>query len=208
MGGLPSGLEALRAGSGPGGKTGYSPEHRTRLFSLPRLDSFYSFFSIPNLQPLQVTAPGGCMARKRCKCCRCLFTLTKRNPDQMYCSKPDCQKARKRRWQKMKMLEDEAYRLNQKDAQRRWTEKTPDYWKNYRENNPDYTLTNRKKQQRRNRCRRATQSIFREFAKMDALSVQSNDISGVYGLISVQDLLIAKMDAKIVKITEVSNPYA
>ncbi len=106
------------------------------------------------------------------------------------------------------MLEDEAYRLNQKDAQRRWSEKTPDYWKNYRENNPDYTQTNRKKQQRRNRCRRASQSISREFAKMDALPVQSNDISGVYGLISVQDLLIAKMDAKIVKITEVSDAYA
>ncbi len=37
------------------------------------------------------------MAKKRCKSCPCLFTLTKRNPDQMYCSKPDCQKARKRR---------------------------------------------------------------------------------------------------------------
>ncbi len=113
----------------PGGEAGSSPEHWTRLFSLSRLDSFCSFFSIPNLQPLQVTAPGGCMAKKRCKFCRCLFTLTKRNPDQMYCSKPDCQKTRKRRWQKKKMLEDEAYRLNQKDAQRRWTEKTPDYWK-------------------------------------------------------------------------------
>jgi hypothetical protein len=27
------------------------------------------------------------------------------------------------------MLKDEAYRLNQKDAQRRWSDKTPDYWK-------------------------------------------------------------------------------
>ncbi len=112
------------------------------------------------------------MARKRCKSCRCLFTLAARNPDQKYCSKLDCQRERNRRWQKKKMLEDEAYRLNQKDAQRRWSDKTPDYWKNYRENNPDYTLTNREKQRRRNRCRRATQSISREFAKMDALSVQ------------------------------------
>jgi len=37
---------------------------------------------------------------------------------------------------------------------------------------------------------------------------KDNDISGFYGLISVQDLLIAKMDAKIVKITEVSDAYA
>jgi len=148
------------------------------------------------------------MTKKRCKFCRCLFIPTARNPDQKYCSKADCQRARKRRWQKMKMQGDEAYRLNQKDAQRRWSEKNPDYWQNYRENNPNYTGSNRERQRHRNRCRRAFGSISREFAKMDALSVQRNDISGVYGLISVQDLLIAKMDAKIVKITEVSDAYA
>lgn len=98
--------------------------------------------------------------------------------------------------------------MNQKDAQRRWKERNPDYWRNYRENNLDYTRSNREKQRRRNRCKRAIQSISREFAKMDALPVQTYDISGVYGLISVQDLLIAKMDAKIVKITEVSEGYA
>ena len=108
----------------------------------------------------------------------------------------------------MKMQGDKAYRLNQKDAQKRWCEKNPDYWKNYRENNPNYTGCNREKQRHRNRCRRAIESISSEFAKMDALSVQRNDISGVYGLISVQDLLVAKMDAKIVKIIEMSDAYA
>ncbi len=148
------------------------------------------------------------MTKKRCKSCRCFFTLTKRNPDQKYCSKPDCQRARKRLWQKKKMKEDEAYRLNQQDAQKRWRDKNPDYWKKYREKNPDYTSSNREKQRFRNRRRRAIQSISREFAKMDALPVQNTDISGIYALIPVQDLLIAKMDAKIVKITEVSKAYA
>ncbi len=105
------------------------------------------------------------------------------------------------------MQGDEAYRLNQKDAQRRWSEKSPDCWKNYRENNQAYARNNREEQRRRNRCRRATQSIAREFAKMDALPAQNYDRSGVYGLVPVQDLLFAKMDAKIVKITEVSQAY-
>ena len=117
------------------------------------------------------------MSRKRCKFCRCLFILTARNPEQKYCSRADCQKARKRRWQKMKMQGDKAYRLNQKDAQKRWCEKNPDYWQNYRKNNSNYTGSNRERQQHRNRCRRAFGSISREFAKMDALSVQRNDIS-------------------------------
>ncbi|WP_052507058.1 hypothetical protein [Desulfonatronovibrio magnus] len=101
------------------------------------------------------------MSRKRCKFCRCLFILNARNPDQKYCSKPDCQKARKRRWQKKKVKDDEAYRLNKQDAQKRWCEKNPDYWKNYRENNPNYTGCNRESQQHRNRCRRAFGSISR-----------------------------------------------
>ena len=113
------------------------------------------------------------MAKKRCKSCRCFFTLTKRNSDQKYCSRSECQKARKRRWQKKKLQGDETYRLNQKDAQRRWSEKTPDYWKNYRKNNPDYTLTNREKQLHRNRCRRATQSISREFARWTRYQIKT-----------------------------------
>ena len=107
----------------------------------------------------------------------------------------------------MKMQGDEAYRLNQKDAQKRWCEKNSDYWEKYRENNPDYTKSNREKQRHRNRRRKAIKSLSSKIAKMDALSIQNNDISGIYGLISVQDLLIAKMDAKIVKITAISDNY-
>ncbi len=144
------------------------------------------------------------MSKKRCRYCRCLFPLTKRNPDQKYCSKPDCQRARKRRWQRKKMQVDQAYRLNKRASDQRWSARNPDYWNNYRENNPDYTRSNREKQRYRNRRRRAIESISSEIAKLDALSAENSDISGTYAMISVQDLLIAKMDAKIVKITEVS----
>jgi len=105
------------------------------------------------------------------------------------------------------MREDKAYRLNQKDAQKRWAAKHPDYWRNYREQNPEYARQNREKQQRRNLVYRGLNAIAEQIAKMDALPDKEIDISGYYGLITLQDLLIAKMDAKIIKITEVSNDY-
>ena len=147
------------------------------------------------------------MVRKRCKHCRTLFCPSPRNPNQKYCSDPECQKARKRDWQRKKMQEDEAYRLNQKDAQERWAAKRPDYWRNYREEHPEYTRRNREQQQRRNRINRAVVSISKQIAKMDASPAKEHDISGYYGLVTLQDLLIAKMDAKIIKITEVSDNY-
>ena len=102
---------------------------------------------------------------------------------------------------------DQDYRLNKRDTNHRWSTRNPDYWKKYRENNPDYTKSNREEQRHRNRRRKATPSLSSEIAKMDALPSEKCDISGIYGLISVQDLLIAKMDAKIVKITVISDNY-
>jgi len=147
------------------------------------------------------------MARKRCKHCWTLFFPSPRNPNQKYCSDPACQRVRKRNWQQRKMREDKAYRLNQKDAQKRWAAKHPDYWRNYREQNPEYARQNREKQQRRNLVYRGLNAIAEQIAKMDALPDKEIDISGYYGLVTLQDLLIAKMDAKIIKITEVSNDY-
>ncbi len=48
-------------------------------------------------------------------------------------------------------------------------------------------------------------SLSRQIAKMDAISVKEHDISGYYGLISVQDLPFVKMDAKFVKIIEMRS---
>jgi len=71
-------------------------------------------------------------------------------PDQRYCSRPECQKARRRKWQKEKLATDEAYRANQADCQRAWRQKNPDYWRHYREIHPAYTERNRQLQRQRN----------------------------------------------------------
>ena len=105
------------------------------------------------------------------------------------------------------MRDDPAYRLNQSDAQERWCQKNPDYWKTYREEHPKYTRQNREKQRSRNRLLRTMKVISTQIAKMDTISAKEHDISGYYGLISVQDLLFAKMDAKVKKIIEIPDCY-
>lgn len=105
------------------------------------------------------------------------------------------------------MRQDPAYRLNQQDAQKRWQAKNPDYWKAYRDEHLEYTRQNREKQRSRNRFQRSMASISRQIANMDPLFAEKNYISGYYGLVSVQDLRFAKMDAKFVKIIEMPGGY-
>ena len=97
------------------------------------------------------------------------------------------------------MRQDLDYRLNQRDAQERWRQKNPGYWKTYRDEHPEYTRQNREKQRSRNRLQRTMAAISKQIAKMDPIFAEKDDISGYYGLIPVQDLPFAKMDAKFVK---------
>ena len=85
--------------------------------------------------------------------------------DQQYCSDPECQKTRKRKWQKEKLVKDSDYRANQAEAQKQWRSRNKDYWRKYREKNPAYTERNREGQKERNRRRRSGSGI----AKMDEL---------------------------------------
>ena len=68
---------------------------------------------------------------KRCRHCRKRF-ITKRNPNQFYCPELNCQRVRKRHWQKHKRKCDKDYGDNQKAAQKRWYERNRDYWRKRR----------------------------------------------------------------------------
>lgn len=78
------------------------------------------------------------MTKLRCAHCGARFIPAPQVPNQAYCSKPDCQKERRRRWQKSKRQSDPDYRDNQLRAQKAWTNRNPDYWRLRRQNNPDY----------------------------------------------------------------------
>ncbi len=68
----------------------------------------------------------------RCKACQRIQPANPRNPDQTHCSRADCQRARKRAWQRKKRATDPDYRQNQIDAHHRWRELHPEYWREYR----------------------------------------------------------------------------
>ncbi len=117
--------------------------------------------------------------------------------NQRYCSDKACQRERKRLWQKQKRAEDSAYRANQLDANKKWREKNPAYWRNYRKRHPEYVARNRELQRERNRRRRHGSGPI---AKMDASAGKSPVVTGHYQLVPLGSGTVAKMDAINVKI--------
>lgn len=120
--------------------------------------------------------------------------------NQRYCGSADCQKARKRKWQKEKLKRDPDYRENQAAAQKAWQRRNKDYWSAYRKKNRTYAEQNRLHQKERNRQRRM-------IAKMDELSAKSLVSPGRYRLVPLYGK-IAKMDELIVEIGVVARECA
>jgi hypothetical protein len=139
------------------------------------------------------------MAR-RCLACARLLQLIPQVPDQSYCSSEACQRERRKLWQRDKRQDDSAYQANQAKAQRAWSQRNPDYWKQYREAHPEYAERNRQQQQKRNLERRSG-----NIAKKNVSPAAPPLASGVYRLSAEGDGLIAKMAAWIVKITLISE---
>ncbi len=137
------------------------------------------------------------MGIKRCMACGDPLPLSSRVPDQSYCSRAQCQRERRKLWQREKKLLDPAYRDAQAIAQKEWGKRNVDYWHHYREQNPDYAERNRTQQRVRNASRRSDSSI----AKMDASRPTFPLPSGTYRLELKDAEGVAKMDAFTVEIT-------
>jgi len=146
------------------------------------------------------------MGKRRCAGCGGLFVPRPNVPHQSYCSKPDCQRTRRRRWQREKLQADADYRANQAAAQRRWRESHPDYWRVYRACHPEYTARNRAQQRERNRRRRlaVTGPSPPAVAKMDVYDGERPSVSGTYRLIPVSGSGLAKRDEYLVKMQVIS----
>jgi len=147
---------------------------------------------------------------KTCECCygQISFRPTVRN--HRYCSKPGCQKERKKRWQRLKLATDSAYRENQADAKQEWRRKNSGYWKEYRARHPAYVERNREQQRVRNRkrSRKRDTPASLAIAKMDALTPRNIIPFGRYRLVPLATDGIAKMDALVVEIGVVSSGCA
>jgi hypothetical protein len=131
--------------------------------------------------------------------CRRLFDPNPRVKNHRYCDKKDCQRARKRRWQRQKMKDDPDYRDDHRDGQQSWIEKNRDYWRQYRALHPDYVKRNRLLQRERDRKRQ-------NLAKMDELEQISLVKPGSYYLIPAKGDL-AKMDTLSQKYFLIPSSY-
>jgi hypothetical protein len=139
------------------------------------------------------------MERKPCAACGRKFRPRPQRPDQAYCPAEDCQRERRRLWQKAKRREDPDYRDNQAKAQQAWSRRNPDYWRDYRSAHPEYVSRNRAQQNARNGRR-----LDGVIAKMDVSTGKASLLSGIYRLLPMTPE-IAKMDVCTVEITVLSS---
>jgi hypothetical protein len=142
--------------------------------------------------------------QKRCEHCQQKFTARANIKNQKYCSNPDCQKARRQIWRKLKLKSDPDYKANQASAQKRWLERNKGYWKEYRRTHPDYTERNRRLQKERNKRRKHIDNEgerHKIIAKSNMLKKETRPISGIYELIPFTEKKFAKKDAYLVQLT-------
>lgn len=144
-----------------------------------------------------------------CIYCQSPFRPHQKVPNQKFCSSAKCQTARRMRWQKQKLRKDDDYKKNQARAQNAWAKRNPEYWRNYRENHPEYVKRNRMLQKKRNIKSRHSFNYpeinSHMIAKMDELNGKFKLISGFYMLYPITSGKIAKMDKMLVKIELISR---
>ena len=135
---------------------------------------------------------------QHCACCGRPFEPRPQVPDQAYCSAPDCQRARKRQWQRAKLQSDPDYRINQRAAQQAWSQRNQDYWRNYRDDRPEYARRNRDLQRLRDAEVR-DQGADVDLAKMDVCDLPT----GLYRITRHPAFPRENGDSWVVEITPV-----
>jgi len=149
-------------------------------------------------------------------CCKNCGARIKRNPrlndkiEQKYCNKSPCQRVRKTEWHITKIANDRDYKENQRNAEREWHKRHPDYYSEYRNKHPDYVRQNRELQRKRDKKRKAQEDFTtftpeKNLATMDASASVSSLKSGNYRLIPLKTGHLATMDALFVHITLLSG---
>ena len=148
------------------------------------------------------------MEKRRCAGCRKLFHPRPQSPGQTFCSAAECQRERKRRWQKARRAADSDYRDNDVQANRQWRRRHPEYWRAYRRKHPQSVIRNRQKQRERDRARGLKPpqpSPTPHLANEDASSLPFSVETGTYRMIPVTGGDLANENACLVKIALLSG---
>jgi hypothetical protein len=93
------------------------------------------------------------MSDRRCRFCQKTFRPSPYQQRQAVCSEPSCQRQRRSEYRQRKLAADAEYRQVCRDSSRKWRAAHPDYWKQYREKNPQSVDRNREQQKRRDHKR-------------------------------------------------------
>jgi len=94
------------------------------------------------------------MGERRCGYCLTIFQPSKFQPRQTVCGEAACQLKRRTDYHRKKIASDPEYRLGCRDSLRKWRASNPDYWKQYRQNNPAAVEHNRGQQRLRDQKRK------------------------------------------------------
>ncbi len=155
------------------------------------------------------------MEKRRCAACHKRFHPRPQSPTQAFCSAAECQRERKRRWQRAKRGTDPDYRENDARSSRHWRQQHASYWREYRRSHPEYTARNRQQQKRRNQTRRSRTTPQAKqvsgvappagIANGDASAGRTMPLSGTYQLIPVRGRGIANEDVWTAEISMLSE---
>ena len=148
------------------------------------------------------------MEKRRCAACRKLFHPRPQCPKQKFCSTAECQRERKRRWQKARRAADLDYRDNDVLANRQWRSQHPDYWRAYRSQHPQSMIRNRDKQRERDRAvqlKAPRPPPEPDLANEDASRPLFFVETGTYRMIPVTGDDLANEDACLVRIALLSG---
>jgi hypothetical protein len=90
---------------------------------------------------------------RRCPYCQQSFQPSRCHPDQLICSRPECQRLRRADYRRQKLASDSDYAERCRQSARQWRKEHPEYWDRYRQSHPESVVRNREQQQARD-CKR------------------------------------------------------
>lgn len=98
------------------------------------------------------------MVERRCRYCQQVFQSSKYQPQQSVCGSSECQRQRRRDYHRDKIANDPEYAEVCRDSLRKWRQRHPGYWKQYRESHPTSVERNREQQKARD-CKRRLRNL-------------------------------------------------
>jgi len=91
---------------------------------------------------------------RRCPYCLDSFQPSTYRPQQIVCSKAECQRQRRAEYHRQKLRSDPEYHQVARDSQKKWRQAHLGYDQKYRTEHPEYHRRNRQQQQLRDHKRR------------------------------------------------------